>query len=61
MGTQLPDEEKRGGMAMNCWACDTELIWGGDHDADTDDEDHLIVTNLHCSECNSFVLVYWGK
>ena len=46
---------------MNCWACDTELIWGGDHDTDTDDEDHSIVTNLHCSECNSFVLVYWGK
>ena len=19
---------------MNCWHCDTELIWGGDHDID---------------------------
>ena len=63
MGTQLPDEEKRGGMAMNCWACDTELIWGGDHDLDTDEEEekHHIVTNLHCPKCDSFALVCWGK
>ncbi len=56
------------GMAMNCWACKTELIWGGDHDVDTDgpvvdtdEEEYLIVTNLHCPKCDSFVLVYWGK
>jgi cytochrome c-type biogenesis protein CcmH/NrfF len=50
-------------MAMNCWACDTELIWGGDHDLDTDEEEekHHIVTNLHCPKCDSFALVYWGK
>jgi hypothetical protein len=55
-------------MAMNCWACKTELIWGGDHDVDTDgpvvdtdEEEYLIVTNLHCPKCDSFVLVYWGK
>ena len=23
---------------MNCWHCDTELIWGGDHDT-IDNED----------------------
>ena len=47
---------------MNCWACSTELIWGGDHDVDTDEEEeHPIVTNLHCPKCDSFVLVYWGK
>ena len=22
---------------MNCWHCDTELIWGGDHDIDEDE------------------------
>ena len=23
---------------MNCWHCNTELIWGGDHDLDDDDD-----------------------
>ena len=22
---------------MNCWHCETELIWGGDHDMDGED------------------------
>ena len=26
---------------MNCWHCKTELIWGGDHDCE-DDEEHSI-------------------
>ena len=46
---------------MNCWHCQTELIWGGDHDY----EDYLvdgegIVSNLSCpnEDCNAFVLVY---
>ena len=44
---------------MNCWHCNTELIWGGDHDyKDYDREGEGIVTNLHCPECKSFVLVY---
>ena len=43
---------------MNCYVCDEELIWGGDHD--TDDGDG-IVTNLSCSECNSYVIVYWNN
>jgi len=45
---------------MNCWHCKSELIWGGDHDID-DDEDHCMVTNLSCPTCNSFVLVYYPK
>ena len=45
---------------MNCWACNHELIWGGDHDAEEDSE-HLIVTNLSCPNCNAFVIVYHGK
>ena len=24
---------------MNCWHCNTELIWGGDHDIDFEETD----------------------
>ena len=46
---------------MNCWHCRAELIWGGDHTY----EDYCIdgegiVSNLSCSKCNAFVLVYLG-
>ena len=44
---------------MKCYNCGTELIWGGDHDCE-DDEDHAIVTNLSCPNCGAFHLVYWG-
>tara|TARA_R110000787_G_scaffold184361_1_gene296285 strand:- start:155 stop:349 length:195 start_codon:yes stop_codon:yes gene_type:complete len=44
---------------MNCWHCKTDLIWGGDHDAD-DSDFFTIVTNLSCPKCNSLVLVYSG-
>ena len=43
---------------MNCWHCDTELIWGGDHDCD-DNDDFLIETNLSCPKCHSLVFVWW--
>ncbi len=42
---------------MNCWHCSYNLTWGGDHDTD-DDPDHSMVTNLSCSNCGAFVLVY---
>ena len=42
---------------MNCYNCNTELIWGGDHDNEHDDE-HLIETNLSCPKCESYVEVY---
>ena len=45
---------------MKCYNCQTELICGGDHDCE-EDEDHEIVTNLSCPECGAFVLVYWGR
>ena len=45
---------------MNCWACNSELIWGGDHDAEDCDE-YYIVTNLSCPKCEAFVLVYHEK
>jgi len=43
---------------MNCWHCQTELIWGGDHDFDEDGLEYDIVTNLSCPKCNSYVEVY---
>jgi len=43
---------------MNCYNCNTELIWGGDHDEE--DGDYLIRTNLSCPKCNAFVEVLWG-
>ena len=42
---------------MKCWNCNTELIWGGDHDIE-DDEDYIMVTNLSCPECKSLTYVY---
>ena len=50
---------------MNCWHCDTKLIWGGDHDIDEDQTylfgEYSIVTNLSCPECDSYVLVYYPR
>ena len=48
---------------MKCWHCESELIWGGDHDIDDnepEDNSEGIVTNLSCSneECNTYVEVY---
>jgi len=43
---------------MNCWHCNTELIWGGDHDME-DNDDYTIVTNLSCPKCHSVVDVYY--
>lgn len=44
---------------MNCWQCDSELIWGGDHSfSDYGMEEEGIVTNLTCPGCESFVLVH---
>ena len=25
---------------MNCWHCGTEVIWGGDHDMEEEEEDY---------------------
>ena len=48
---------------MNCWHCQTELIWGGDHDIDEDfnptlAEEYSMVTNLSCPKCHSAVDVW---
>ena len=42
---------------MNCWHCNSELIWGGDHDCDDNDE-YLMVSNFSCPKCSSYVEVY---
>ena len=42
---------------MDCYSCNTPLIWGGDDDTE-DDSEHTIVTNLSCPECDSLVIVY---
>jgi len=46
---------------MKCWHCNTELIWGGDHDTEEENEDYIMVTNLSCPKCNSYVEVFYPK
>jgi len=50
---------------MNCWHCNTKLTWGGDHDIEEDQTylfgEYSMVTNLSCSECDSYVLVYYPR
>ena len=43
---------------MNCWHCNTELIWGADHDITEESEDFDIVTNLYCPNCETHIEVY---
>jgi len=42
---------------MNCWHCQTELIWGGDQDYE-EGEAWLMITNLSCPNCKSYVEVH---
>tara|TARA_Y100001968_G_scaffold67696_2_gene58678 strand:+ start:1055 stop:1273 length:219 start_codon:yes stop_codon:yes gene_type:complete len=51
---------RKGSRGMNCWHCKTPLIWGGDHDLE-DSENFMMVTNLSCPECKSYVEVYVPK
>ena len=47
---------------MKCWHCNTELVWGGDHDIDPEENDDFIMeTNLSCPNCKTLVLVYLPK
>lgn len=45
---------------MKCWHCNTELIWGGDHDVE-DDEEFIMATNLSCPNCKTLVMVFLPK
>ena len=42
---------------LKCFGCGGQLIWGGDHDVE-DDEDYYIISNLSCPECKAFYLMY---
>ena len=42
---------------MNCPRCETELIWGGDHDCE-EYEEYLVVSNSSCPKCSTLVFVY---
>lgn len=46
---------------MNCWYCNKDLIWGGDHDIEEESEDFSMVTNLTCPNCDAFVEIYKPK
>jgi len=46
---------------LNCWHCNTQLIWGGDDDIEEEDGTYSMVTNLSCPQCYSFVEVYYPK
>ena len=44
---------------MKCWHCNSEVIWGGDHDyEDYGMEGEGIVSNLSCSKCSAFYECY---
>jgi RNase P subunit RPR2 len=45
----------------NCWHCNAELIWGGDHNIDREDDTYSMVTNLTCPKCECIVYVYKPK
>lgn len=46
---------------MKCYHCNSNLIWGADHDIEEEDVEYAMVTNLSCSECDAFVEVYLPK
>jgi len=46
---------------MNCWHCNHELIWGGDLEVEEENEEYIIITNLSCPNCNSYVEVYYPR
>jgi len=40
-----------------CGNCDTELIWGGDHDVEDGFGPFMIVSNYSCPGCDAYVEV----
>ena len=53
---------------MNCWHCNTQLIWNSDDDIDEDCEPWInahksfsMLTILACPKCDSMVEVYYPR
>jgi len=44
---------------FTCPKCDTEMIQGGDHDADIEEGDGFICSNFSCNTCDTRLLLYW--
>jgi len=45
---------------MNCWHCNAELRWVGDHDVEElTDNNYTILSCLECPDCESWVEVYY--
>ena len=51
-------EDKRKGKII-CPKCDTQMIQGGDHDAEDHFDPDMIVSNFSCNTCETFILMYW--
>jgi hypothetical protein len=44
---------------MNCWHCNSKVIWGGDFDYEDYGIDREgIVSNLSCSKCRAYYECY---
>ncbi len=59
IASQDPNDLRR----FRCWHCDSELIWGGDHDIQEvmlEEDKEGIASNFSCSnyDCNTHVEVY---
>ena len=46
---------------MNCWHCGTELIWGGDHDIEDENDEYIMETNLSCPKCKKIMKHHLDK
>tara|TARA_X000001036_G_C20488292_1_gene728696 strand:+ start:275 stop:430 length:156 start_codon:yes stop_codon:yes gene_type:complete len=47
---------------MKCPKCSAQMIWGGDHDNDNeDDRQYLIISNFCCPDCGTIVYVNWSE
>ena len=40
---------------FTCPICEEPMIWGGDHDAETDEGQIVIISNHSCPKCGSYL------
>lgn len=59
MATGIGKVVKSGVYMIQCYDCDDELIWGGDHD--NEDIEGGIISNYNCSECDCTAIIYWNN